>query len=621
MGPTLSGELLELIARTAEEFISQPSAALDAGIDHTLARIGSLFDLDRAYVFTLGGAPDSMSNTHEWCAAGVTPQRKDLQDVPTAAFPWWMAELRAGRAINLPCLEVLPAEADAERELLRSQDIQSLLVLPLVRRGQLDGFVGFDHVRAPRRWSQVEVAVLSIVVSSFAQGFERRLLDRRLEQLAYEDPLTGLPNRTLLRTRLDQALQRCRLQGDLLAVGYLDLDAFKPVNDAHGHAIGDQLLVEMGRRLVACLRPGDTVARLGGDEFVVILPGLRDRAELEDLARHLLAAVAEPCRLANGIELAISTSLGLRLVPPDDADPDTLLRQADRAMYAAKRAGRSRLQHFDPELERRAEQRRARVLAIQAGIETGQLRLFVQPIVDLRTGWVCWLESLVRWAHPDRGLLLPGKWLPLIEEEAAIEALGDWVLEQTLDQAAPWIAAGLCQGVSVNISARELLNPTLPDRLRQQLARQPGLPPQALRLEVLETAALQDLHQVRHTMQACCELGLSFALDDFGTGYSSLTYLRRLPVAGVKIDRSFIGQMLRDPGDAAIVRGVIDLAHSLGLHCVAEGVETPQHQDALRQMGCDLVQGFALARPMPAGDFAAWAAGRDANPNPVVWPG
>lgn len=277
--------------------------------------------------------------------------------------------------------------------------------------------------------------------------------------------------------------------------------------------------------------------------------------------------------------------------------------------------------HFDPELERRANQRQARVLAIQAGIEARQLRLYVQPILDLRTARVSWLEALVRWAHPERGVLLPGEWLPLIEEEAAIEALGDWVLEQTLDQAAPWIAAGLCQGVSVNISARELLNPALPDRLRQQLARQPGLPPRALRLEVLETAALQDLHQVRQTMLACCELGISFALDDFGTGYSSLTYLRRLPVAGLKIDRSFIRQMLRDPGDAAIVRGVIDLAHSLGLHCVAEGVETPQHQDALRQMGCDLVQGFALARPMPASAFAAWAAGRDANPDPLPSPG
>lgn len=613
MGLALGADLLDLIARTAEEFITQPSSELDAGIDHTLARIGTLFDVDRAYVFTVGGDGLSVSNSHEWCASGVSPQRENLQDLPCHIMPWWMEQLRAGRAINLYSLEEMPADAAAERELLSAQGIQSLLVLPLVRRGNLDGFVGFDHVRAPRHWRREEVEVLSIVVSSFAQGFERRQIDARLERMAFQDPLTDLPNRTLLSHRLKEALEGCRKRDSKLAVGYLDLDAFKPINDLYGHAMGDELLVEMGRRLSACVRPGDTVGRLGGDEFVVILPDLRNSAELESMGCALLNTIAQPCRLSTGIEVSVSTSLGLRLVPPDDADPDTLLRQADQAMYAAKRAGHGRMQCFDVEMERRENEHLAQVRTINDAIVAGQMVLHVQPILDLTTEQVSFLEVLVRWSHPERGVLLPGEWLPLIENTATVETLGEWVMEQALHHAVPWVREGLCQGISINVSPRELLDPAFPRLMAERLSRHPDLPAQAIRLEVLETASLKDLDHVDRTLQACREMGLTFALDDFGTGYSSLTYLRRLPVSVLKIDRSFVSQMQRQAGDAAIVRGVIDIARALGLLCVAEGVETPQHLEILSEMGCDLAQGFGIARPMPADAFPAWARRRHSN--------
>jgi len=260
----LSKKLLHLLARTAEAFIVEPPSELDATIDRTLASIGGLFDVDRAYVFSLTRYPGFASNTHEWCAPGVEPQIQGLQHLSEDSIPWSMGELRAGRAINLESLADLPAGADAERAHLSSQGIQSLLVLPLVRRGRLEGFAGFDHVRGSRRWSEQEVAVLSIVVSGFAQGFERRLIDQQLRQLAYEDPLTRLPNRALLSQRLGEELKRARNNGTHLAVGYLDLDNFKPINDSHGHAVGDQLLVAVAERLCICLRPGDTVGRLGG---------------------------------------------------------------------------------------------------------------------------------------------------------------------------------------------------------------------------------------------------------------------------------------------------------------------------------------------------------------------
>ncbi|MBM5825522.1 MAG: EAL domain-containing protein [Cyanobacteria bacterium M_surface_10_m2_119] len=602
----LSTELLALLAETARDFIAEHCSSLDTNINRTLASIGRLFDADRAYVFEVCKDRGLVRNTHEWCAAGVEPQIANLQDLPADLFPWWMRELRAGRAIHLSSLDDLPPEGESMREMLEAQHIHSLLVLPLERRGQLDGFAGFDHVRGSRRWSDEEVAVLRIVVSSFAQGFERRLIDQRLEQMAYEDSLTGLPNRALLGQRLEEALAAARQSGRLLAVGYLDLDAFKLINDSYGHAVGDELLALMAARLRRSMHPGDTVARLGGDEFVVVLPDLESREQLLARAEALLALIAEPCTIGEGYRVAVSTSLGLRLVPPDDAGPDLLLRQADQAMYAAKRAGRSRIHLFDPSFEQREHQRHARIRAIRSAISGGELRLFVQPMIDLATGRVASLEALVRWASADQGLLLPGEWLPLIEDDPAILSLGEWVMEQALHWGSQWLKAGLCAGISVNVSARELLDPGFAARLRARLGSHPQLPPGALRLEVLESAALRDLEQVKVTMQACCEAGVSFALDDFGTGYSSLSYLRQLPVSVIKIDRSFVQQMLTEPSDGLIVRGVIDLAHAFGLHCVAEGVESLSHRHMLQAMGCEFAQGFAIARPMPAEAFQAW---------------
>ncbi|MDM7952555.1 MAG: EAL domain-containing protein [Cyanobium sp. CZS 25K] len=603
----LSKRLLQLLAETAEAFIVEPTSELDATIDHTLASIGGLFDVDRAYVFSLTRYPGFASNTHEWCAPGVEPQIHLLQSLPEGWACWWMGEMRAGRAINLESLDDLPAAAGPERELLNSQGIQSLLVLPLVRRGRLEGFAGFDHIRGSRLWNDQEVAVLSIVVSGFAQGFERRLIDQQLRQMAYEDPLTRLPNRSLLSQRLGEELERARCDGTHLAVGYLDLDNFKPINDSHGHAVGDQLLVAVAERLCRCLRPGDTVGRLGGDEFVVILPGLSSLAELESLGERLLSAVAQPTLLGETLSVTVSTSIGFRLVPPDAADPDTLLRQADQAMYAAKRDGPGRMHHFDVALERRQSLQRSRLERVRQAIEEQELRLFVQPVIDLATGQLRFAEALVRWQHPQQGLLLPEAWVGWIEDQPEITRLGDWVLEQALRHCSVWRRARPRVAVSVNMSARELRDPGFAERIRAALARHPDLPASALKLEVLETAALEDLEQVARNIARCRELGVSFALDDFGTGYSSLTSLRRLRISTIKIDRSFVARMLVDPADRAIVRAVVDLAHAFGRICVAEGVESAEHLQALRVMGCELAQGFAIARPMPAEDLPGWS--------------
>lgn len=361
-------DLLGLLARATSHFITCTAEGIDDAIERTLADIGMHFGVDRAYLFLFSGDLASVDNSHEWCAAGVEPQIAHLQGIAVSTLPWWMAQMRARRPINLRTLAALPAEAVAERELLERQAIRSLLVVPMLWGDRLEGFAGFDHVRGHRVWTDEEVAVLRILVNAMAQAFERRRREEaatRLARLAFHDPLTRLPNRMLLAERLGGELARARLDGAMMGIAYLDLDGFKPINDDHGHAAGDRLLVEVARRMVESVRQDDMVARIGGDEFVVLLPGLASIAEGVARVGRLQRAMAAPVAIAPGLQVQVRASAGLRVLPPDEADADTLLRQADKAMYAAKQEGLARVHVYDP--RRHAERgRRAGAMAVQA---------------------------------------------------------------------------------------------------------------------------------------------------------------------------------------------------------------------------------------------------------------
>jgi diguanylate cyclase (GGDEF)-like protein len=428
---------------------------------------------------------------------------------------------------------------------------------------------------------------------------------RELEQLANYDALTRLPNRMLLSDRLQVAMAQARRSREILAVCYLDLDGFKPINDGHGHDAGDRLLVEMGARLKAAIRAGDTAARLGGDEFVLLLQGLSDRAEAEHTLARILKVVSQPCRIGEQ-QVAVSASAGVAFFPQEGADADTLLRQADQAMYQAKQEGRNRFHVFDPAHDQRARSRRETIARIAEAIAAGELSLHYQPKVDLRRGRVVGAEALVRWRHPQRGLLPPSEFLPLIDDHGLAARLGEWVIENALRQGERWRAAGLDLAVSVNISGQHLQQADFAERLARLLAAAPGLPPDRFELEVLETAALGDIQGVSAIMEECRRLGVSLALDDFGTGYSSLTYLKRLPANVLKIDQSFVRNMLRDREDLAIVDGIVGLTEAFRRTVIAEGVESVDHGVMLLQLGCDLAQGYGIAHPMSADALPAW---------------
>ncbi len=452
-------------------------------------------------------------------------------------------------------------------------------------------------------------------VGLFSDVTQQRRHERQLERVAHFDALTDLPNRVLLSDRLQRAMARAQRAEAILAAAYIDLDGFKEVNDAHGHPVGDQLLVTLAQRMRVALREGDTVARLGGDEFVAVIEGLSAPEDAVPAIERLLTAVSEPVRLGSRT-MKVSASIGVSFFPQaTPVDPDQLLRQADQAMYQAKLGGKRRYQLFDHDREEHVRAWHVGVEQVRSGLVAGQFVLHYQPKVHLRTGALIGLEALVRWQHPERGLLPPAAFLGLIEGSPVSMELDDWVLEAALAQMDRWGEAGREVSVSVNVGADQLQRSDLVERLRAQLQAHPRVA-HRLELEVLETSALEDVARASEVMRACAELGVRFALDDFGTGYSSLSYLKSLPAAVLKIDRSFVRHMTTDPADLAILQGVIGLAAAFDREVIAEGVETEAHAQLLVRLGCDRGQGYGIARPMPADRVPEWI---DAWRPPESW--
>ena len=461
-------------------------------------------------------------------------------------------------------------------------------------------------------------------VGLFSDISEIKEHERQLQHIVHYDALTGLPNRTLLADRLRQAMAHAHRSKRLLAVVYFDIDAFKSINDGYGHSTGDALLAALALRMKRALREGDTLARLGGDEFAAVILDLDNVEACVPTLNRLLAAAAEEAQIGE-VVLRVSASAGVAFYPQTvDVDADMLLRQAGQAMYQAKLEGHSCFSVFDPSQDLIARDRNENIEHIRQALATGQFVLHYQPKVNMRTGKVVGAEALIRWQHPERGLLPPGMFLPLIEDHPLAVELGAWVIESALKQMESWQAEGFELPVSVNVSAVELQQPDFADRLRDRLAAHPQVKPSSLELEVVETSAMQDVVQASQVLTACREIGVSIGLDDFGTGYSSLIYLKRLPANVLKIDQSFVRDMLEELENLTILEGVLGLAAAFRRQVIAEGVETTEHGLMLLQMGCDFAQGYGIAAAMPAREMRAWAAAWRPDPRwadvPVVRP-
>jgi len=453
------------------------------------------------------------------------------------------------------------------------------------------------------------LSILFAVLYNFEKVRSEHLeQEKQLENIAHFDVLTGVPNRMLLADRLAQALARTKREQGLMAVCYLDLDGFKSVNDNFGHEAGDQVLVEVTRRIKETIREDDTVARLGGDEFVLLLVGLQAPEECVSSLHRLLLAINQPIQL-RGKSLRISASIGVSLYPEDEQDADTLLHHADQAMYIAKQSGKNRYHLFDAKNDQRARSHHALLQQIRHGLRHGEFELYYQPKVDLAARRMVGAEALIRWHHAQRGLLQPEEFLRVIENTELEIELGNWVIASACAQLRQWRQDGHDVEVSINISAYHLQSADFINTLRDEMQHCCPRPcHRCLQIEVLETVALEDIARVGEIIKTCREFGVGFALDDFGTGYSPLTCLSKLEVDALKIDQSFVRVMLEEKGAHAIVQGIIGLAHAFDRTVVAEGAEHAAHFQALLEMGCPIVQGYGISKPMPASALLEWSA-------------
>lgn len=442
---------------------------------------------------------------------------------------------------------------------------------------------------------------------------QRRQHQNELEQIAHFDALTGLPNRVLLSDRLTQALLRCERERLLLSVVFIDLDGFKDVNDIYGHHMGDRVLQAVSRSLKSSLRQGDTLARIGGDEFVAILIDLQSKESSIPALNRILDAAAEKI-VIDDIKFCITASLGVTYYPTDLVDADMLLRHADQALYSAKQSGKNCYEFFDVASDDAASMRKRAITEVQKALIRHEFVLYYQPKVNMQTGYVYGVEALIRWKHPVRGILSPGEFLPLIENHPIEVSLGEWVIEEALNQITTWEHENFHVCISVNIAATQLRHSNFLKHLTDQMYAHPEVSHHMLELEILETGELDNLQNVANLMHSCLELGVEFSIDDFGTGHSSLNYLRHLPASILKIDQSFVRNMLENSSDRAIVQGVIGLAKAFQREVIAEGVENVQIGTELLALGCHNGQGYGIAKPMPANLIINWT--KEWKPDP-----
>lgn len=444
---------------------------------------------------------------------------------------------------------------------------------------------------------------------------EKRQLLHSLQWRVGHDVLTGLPNRAYLSDLLEQALDYSRVENVPLAVCMLDLDGFKAVNDGYGHASGDLLLVEVAKRLRTIVRGEDVVARLAGDEFVLILRYVRDMPELRAALHRVLGAISAPYSIL-GRDINVFASIGVTLFPVDSEDAQTLLRHADQAMYVAKQSGRNRFHLFDVVRDQEVKATHQTVARVRQALLNDELRLHFQPKVNMRRGAVVGFEALLCWEHPQNGLVPPREFLPFVEETDLIVDIGEWVMEQVLAQLSRWQEDGQCWPVSVNIAARHFQRADFFDRLKSVLERHAWVAPQLLDLEIVESVAIENIQHVSTCLQACQALGVRFSLGDFGTGYSSLSYLKHLHTHTIKIDKSFVRDILHDRDDLALTTAVIGLARAFGREVIAEGLQSIEHGELLLRLGCEVAQGCFIARPMPASEVPGWV---EAFVAPIQW--
>ncbi|MEH2395140.1 MAG: EAL domain-containing protein [Nostoc sp.] len=591
--------LLQAVAEAANYLLREMNS--ETGIDRALAVLGEAAKADRAYLFQNHPHPATgeiaVSLRFEWTHSFIEPTHHHWQNQPYQAsgLARWYTVLSSGESIS-GLTQKFPV---AEQEFLIRDGIQSLILVPLRLENELWGYLGLADCTFERHWSRHEESTLLTMAASIISTQQRQQVEEKIRYQALHDLLTGLPNRLLFNEMLAKTLPNATRNGESLAVIFLDLDRFKVINDTLGHTLGDQLLQNVTQRLKDLLRGGDTIARWGGDEFTILLPRVNDIEEVKQVAQRILQALEDAFHL-QGHELYVTASLGIALLDDNSPDAETLIQHADAALYYAKDKGRNNYQFYSVSLSAKNPELLTLEKSLRYALEREEFTVYYQPRVNIATGEITGMEALLRWQHPEMGLVAPSVFIPLAEESGLIVPIGEWVLRTACSQNKTWQDAGLPpMMIAVNLSLKQFCQPKLVETIAKVL-EQTGLEPRFLELEITETTAIENLSFTRKVLQNLQQMGVYISIDDFGTGHSSLSRLQLLPLHNLKIDKSFIQDLTQDVKVAHIIKAIVSLGHSLGLKLTAEGVEKEEELEFLKSINCEEVQGFLLYRPLSA---------------------
>ncbi|MEI1377980.1 EAL domain-containing protein [Nostoc sp. UHCC 0926] len=591
--------LLQAVAEAANYLLGEMNS--ETGIDRALAVLGEAAKADRAYLFQNHPHPATgeiaVSLRFEWTHSFIEPTHHHWQNQPYQAsgLARWHTVLSRGELIS-GLTQKFPV---AEQEFLIRDGIQSLILVPLRLENELWGYLGLADCTFERHWSRHEESTLLTMAASIISTQQRQQVEEKIRYQALHDLLTGLPNRLLFNELLGKTLPNATRNGESLAVIFLDLDRFKVINDTLGHTLGDQLLQSVTQRLKDLLRGGDTIARWGGDEFTILLPRVNDIEEVNQVAQRILQALEDAFHL-QGHELYVTASLGIALLDDNSPDAETLIQHADAALYYAKDKGRNNYQFYSVSLSAKNPELLTLEKSLRYALERSEFTVYYQPRVNIVTGEITGMEALLRWQHPEMGLVAPSVFIPLAEESGLIVPIGEWVLRTACSQNKTWQDAGLPpMMIAVNLSLKQFCQPKLVETVAKVL-EQTGLEPRFLELEITETTAIENLNFTRTVLQNLQQMGVYISIDDFGTGHSSLSRLQLLPLHNLKIDKSFIQDLTQDVKVAHIIKAIVSLGHSLGLKLTAEGVEKEEELEFLKSINCEEVQGFLLYRPLSA---------------------
>ncbi|MCM0589204.1 MAG: EAL domain-containing protein [Gloeotrichia echinulata DEX184] len=591
--------LLQAVAEAANYLLTEMN--YEKGIEKALAVLGEAAEADRAYLFKNHINPTTgeitMNLWLEWSRSNFELSRRHWHNQPyeSSGLARWYTALSSGE-----CISGLTREFPlAEQQLLTQDGIQSLFLVPLCLEDTFWGYLGLADCSEERRWSRHEESTILTMAASINGAWQRQQVEKKIRYQALHDLLTGLPNRLLFYELLGKALPNAVRNGESLAVMFLDLDRFKVINDTLGHSLGDKLLQSVALRLRDALREGDTVARWGGDEFTILLPQVNHVDEVTQVAWRMLKNLEDPFYL-EGHELYISASLGIALLSDITPDVETLIQHADAALYYAKDAGRNNFQFYTSSLSPKTPEILTLEKSLRYALEREELKLYYQPRINIISGEITGMEALLRWQHPEMGLVAPTVFIPLSEETGLIVAIGEWVLRTACSQNKAWQDAGFPPvTIAVNLSLKQFRQPQLVETLKSIL-EQTGLDPKYLELEITESTAIEDLGFTTNVLQDLKKMGIYLSIDDFGTGHSSLSRLQMLPLQHLKIDRSFIQELTSNSKVAHIIKAIVTLGQSLGMRLTAEGVEKPEELEFLKSIHCEDVQGFLFYRPLSA---------------------